>query len=342
MTRRLRILTYHRIAGTADPTGNAPSLVSSTAQVFDRQMAHLAQHYNAVTPAEIIAAEAAQRELPPKAVLVTFDDAYRDFADVAWPIMKKHGIPATLFVPTAYPGQPERRFWWDRLDSAFAASPRTQLPDTPLGTLSLATPQLRRMSVRRLKDYLLLLPHAQTLAWVERVCDALGVDPASHAQVLAWDELRALARDGVSLGAHTRTHPALTRLPLEQARTEIQGAIVDLRREIGPTPAVFSYPFGIHDDHTVELVRAAGFRLAVTCLRGQSKLPLSEPLRLQRINMTQRTSGLLFRARLLYTVTRVDAWQDRFRMGRRTARLQQLRQQQVAAPPLRVEQPISR
>ncbi|MCA9999560.1 MAG: polysaccharide deacetylase family protein, partial [Anaerolineales bacterium] len=112
----LRVLTYHRV----DDPEKRPSLyprVTVTPKEFVGQMQHLVAGYNPVSLDQVLEAMEAPvlRALPPRAVLVTFDDAYCDFAEQAWPVMKRYSIPATLFVPTAFPDQPQRTFWWDRL-----------------------------------------------------------------------------------------------------------------------------------------------------------------------------------------------------------------------------------
>ena len=89
--------------------------MSCTPEQFERQMAWLGRH----RPGGRARRRAARRArggapLPRGAVLVTFDDAYEDFGDEAWPVLRRHGVPVTLFVPTAFPDS-GRRFWWDRL-----------------------------------------------------------------------------------------------------------------------------------------------------------------------------------------------------------------------------------
>ena len=67
-------------------------------------MRWLASTGRAVALGELLAARAEGRPTAPGAVHVTFDDAYGDFRDLAWPILRRHGVPVTLFVPTAFPG----------------------------------------------------------------------------------------------------------------------------------------------------------------------------------------------------------------------------------------------
>ena len=53
---------------------------------------------------------------------MTFDDAYCDFADHAWPVFRRLGVPVTLFVATEYPDHPDRAYWWDRLHAGLSVA----------------------------------------------------------------------------------------------------------------------------------------------------------------------------------------------------------------------------
>ncbi len=316
----LRVLTYHRIV--ADGTDGNPSLTSATADVFESQIRHLAARYRVLSMPEVLDLADRGVRAPPRSVLLTFDDAYRDFGEVAWPILKRFGMPATVFVPTAYPDRPERSFWWDRIHRAIRDTDVPELVPMPGATDPSAWPgsaalpltsesakaQARRTLQRRVKR----LPHDQAMQLVDYVCEALGY----HAEpgvspVLTWSALRLLADEGVTVAPHTRTHPSLVRLPPRLARAEIRGSIEDVQRELGSVPPVFSYPYGAHNDQVVELAREEGLRLALTCLDGHNPLDGSDPLRLNRTNVTRRSTPLIFRLRLLRSVARVDRWRHR-------------------------------
>jgi peptidoglycan/xylan/chitin deacetylase (PgdA/CDA1 family) len=315
MSRGVRVLTYHRVCDRTHLHGADPSLLSATPAGFDRQMRHLAAHYRPVSAAEVIAAFRQERPLPQRAVLVTFDDGYRDFGEIAWPIMRRHGIPATLFVATAFAARPEREFWWDRLHRATAVAPapgsRAATPYRPPS----ARPDLPDAGMRELQSRLKQMPHAEAMALVTQICGELHEQPTAPSRVLGWDELRALAADGVTLGGHTRNHPALDQLPPAQVRAEVAGGRADLEREIGPVLPIFAYPFGACNDCAVEAVRSAGYELALTCQDGHSLPGATDPLRLPRTNISPRTTPFIFRLRLLRLVARLDRW----RHARRTA-----------------------
>lgn len=88
-----------------------------------------------------------------------------------------------------------------------------------------------------------------------------GVVP--RLRVLGWDELRDLARAGVELGAHTRTHPVLTRLSEEALDDELRGSRERIEQEAGVSVTSFAYPYGVHDPRVVAAT-ARVFEVAVT------------------------------------------------------------------------------
>jgi peptidoglycan/xylan/chitin deacetylase (PgdA/CDA1 family) len=313
----LRVLTYHRVANLQDSPMLHPQIISATPENFSRQMRFLARKYDVVSLAQAFDSIEKKAPLPPRAVLITFDDAYYDFATIAWPILKSLKLTATLFVPTAYPDQPERAFWWDRLYRAFMQSSRKELQGTPLGDLSLADATARQHSLRRVQNYIKTIPHHQAMAFVDEICAKLDSQPLAQKSVLSWKELRQLAKEGVALCAHTQTHPIMTQLSREEVRREVAGSQSDLQREIGETLPIFCYPSGGHDDTVVDILKEEGFTMAFTTLKGQNDLRTVDPLRLRRTNMTRRTSLPIFRLRLL----RFGAYLDRWRQKRRLKKI---------------------
>lgn len=310
MSAALRVLTYHRVMEPRLATACDPALVSATPAGFEGQMRLLATRYNVVSADQVADAWAGGAPLPSRAVLVTFDDATRDFADVAWPIMRRWKLPATVFVPTAYPGRRDHLFWWDRLYCAVAGSSRTSLDAGPLGVLPLDTPAARRASLKRMQRWIKSVPHGAAMDAVDRLCRDLGERERPEGDVLSWSALRRLAVDGVWLGAHTHTHPALTQVPAAEAAEQIRRSRDVLEDNTGYRPRAFAYPFGDHNDSVVEIAREAGFGFAVTCLDGHNQAA-DDPLRLRRTNITRRTSPALLGLRL----TSAGAWIDQWRHG---------------------------
>ena len=98
--RTLRVLMYHKIN---DLSGNRMSVPVS---LFDEQMDQLRSFGYTVVGLEAVLAQYLRNEpLPPGAVLITFDDGYRDNLENAAPVLRKYGYPAVQFVPIAYVGE---------------------------------------------------------------------------------------------------------------------------------------------------------------------------------------------------------------------------------------------
>lgn len=305
---QLAVLTYHRVDWQDARPCLSPAQLSATPDAFEQQMVHLAQRCHVVSIDDALASVRDGAPLPPRAVLVTFDDGYCDFAEHAWPVLRKLGLPVTLFVPTAYPDHPERGFWWDRLYNALRSITTAREIAAPLGPLPIGDGPARHRTFKQLRNYVKSLPHNEAMAWVEQFCAALGVEPVPN-PVLGWDALRQLAAEGVTLGAHTRTHPLVNRVSVAQARFEASASRDDLTQAIGSAPPIFAYPSGGFDQAVVDGLAQDGFELAFTTVRGLNDLRRADPLRLRRVNVGQRASLALLRSQILPSAAWLNRWQ---------------------------------
>lgn len=293
----LRVLTYHRVErGDVHPAPSPAITVSPDA--FADQMNFVRGHYEAISVEQVLHAVRVGARLPRRSVLITFDDGYRDFRSQAWPVLKELALPVVLFVPTAFPGEAPEAFWWDRLHHALLNTPRRDRLETPVGRLPLGTTRERARASAQLQTHLKRMPHADAIVWVTANCRQLEVPPLPPT-MLGWDELRELAREGVTIASHTRTHPLLTRIPPEEVRAEVAGALRDLERELGTVQPILAYPAGAFDEGVVRIVAEEGHILAFTTVRGVNDLAQAHPLKLRRINVGPRASLGLLRGQLL-------------------------------------------
>lgn len=300
--RMLRVLTYQRVAGEDARDDLDPGMISATPFEFCKQMQLLATRYHVIRLEDALAARRDRTELPENAVLVTFDGAYRDFRENAWPVLRHLGLPATLFVPTAYPDEPRRHFWWDRLYRDICWSINGTQVTVPGGPVILRHPRQRLSTLRRLKETIRQMRHDEATRLLDAIHAQCGVaDPADNG-VLSWDELRQLHAEGVTLAPHTQTHPLLNRLSHKQARAEVSGSWTDLAKRIGPdVPRALAYPSGAVDNRVAALTADAGIEFAFTTRRGVNDLSKTSPLLLNRIDVGRRTTRAVLRAQLRLT-----------------------------------------
>jgi len=104
------ILTYHRFSENC----NSPLCIPT--RIFDLQMRYLKENgYHVIAPEELLAFLEYRHGLPKKSVLITMDDGYRSVYNTAYPILKKHGFTATLFIYTNFVGVSKMAITWDQL-----------------------------------------------------------------------------------------------------------------------------------------------------------------------------------------------------------------------------------
>ena len=274
------VLLYHRVVSlTSDP-----QLLAVTPAHFDQHLAILREH--GATPMSLAAmvTAASEHRLPRRAVAVTFDDGYADNLTVAEPILMRHDVTATMFVTTDYVGA-DREFWWDELERLLLADDGravrwdVEQESDPAGGCA----EYRRACVelRGVSDD----ERRGTIAAMARRVGNPGSGRATHYAVSRESLAQAADRGVISVGAHSRSHPALAARPHAEQREEIEGSRNTLREILGREPVGFSYPFGGRDDYTadtVSMVRAAGFPFA--CANAPGLVDRSaDPFRLPRL-----------------------------------------------------------
>jgi peptidoglycan/xylan/chitin deacetylase (PgdA/CDA1 family) len=276
---RLRIFMYHRF-----------DWVPGAADALARQCAHLRGAYAPVTLDAVADHLEAGRPFPPNAVAVTVDDGHADFERIALPVFLAHGIPVTLYLATDFVDG-AAWLWFDRIEYALRRTRRPSFVDPLSGdALPLATRAERSAAFVAVVERAKAIPDAALRRLPADVAAALDVDlpaaaPAEYSAV-SWETVRRMQGLGVEIGAHTRSHPILSRLPGRDAlEEEIAGSSRRIEEMTGTPARHFCYPNGRDEDltpETVDIVRGAGFRTAVTTVPGLADLG-SDPLRLRRI-----------------------------------------------------------
>ncbi|MGH7401970.1 MAG: polysaccharide deacetylase family protein, partial [Candidatus Rokuibacteriota bacterium] len=225
-----------------------------------------------VLPVEDLVERQRRGRVPRHALALTFDDGYRDTLSHAAPILARHGLPATVFLATGYISSAEMP-WYDLLALALKTSRRESIELTPGSPLMLHSPALRLQALSIVLREVKRMPDTERRRTVDRLVSDL--DPASaegqKRLMLTWDEAQALLGLGFSIGAHSVSHPILSRVAASEAWAEIHGSKKAIERNLGIAVRSFAYPNGGVDDYSpaaVGVVERAGFTCAVTTRRG--------------------------------------------------------------------------
>lgn len=259
---RLAILIYHRVLAESDPVNDW----DPTASAFEAQMRALTSHFRLLPLSEAVRRLKAG-SLPARAACVTFDDGYADNAEIALPILKRCGVPATFFIATGYLNG--GRMWNDTVVEALrrAGISTLTLEDTQAGALAIDSPEAKRRAIKKLLSAWKYLPFGERQARADALAVSLGSDLPNDL-MMRDDQVRELRTAGMEIGAHTETHPILARIPAAEARSEVIRSRDYLQALLGQPIGLFAYPNGKpRRDYTaehVQLVRDAGFDAAVT------------------------------------------------------------------------------
>jgi peptidoglycan/xylan/chitin deacetylase (PgdA/CDA1 family) len=264
----LTVAMFHRVLKRDDPRWETalPSWTLAD-DVFDECLAFFKRHYALVTLDDVKASLEGACRLPPKSLLITFDDGFADNSDYALPLLRKHGAPATVFISSDVIGRNER-LWTEDLLWAFTAGRLHQRDLASLYALLMGEtacdvedPRLVWEIVRRGPE----LGKAQ----VEAALSALKIDlhRVEHPrQMLTRSEIANLARNGISIGAHGKTHTALT------FSSDITSELCSPRVVLDDILALhhqrsvdaLSFPHGAYTSEIVDRALAAGYALAFT------------------------------------------------------------------------------
>jgi peptidoglycan/xylan/chitin deacetylase (PgdA/CDA1 family) len=241
---------------------------------FDRTLHWIKDWFN-VLPLPEAAALLELGKLPARALCITFDDGYSDNESVALPILQRHGLTATFFVATGFIGA-DKPMWNDAIVEAIRNSPASMLDlrGCGLSRYSIGSLVERRNAIDALLRVVMhMLPDARRDA-VARIVDAAGGMPPLRL-MMSEEQIRNLHRAGMTVGAHTVTHPILARLDERAAMHEIAASKAQLEQILGERVDVFAYPSGRPGrDYTAAhplMVRRCGFRAAVSTAWGTAR-----------------------------------------------------------------------
>jgi peptidoglycan/xylan/chitin deacetylase (PgdA/CDA1 family) len=256
--------------------------MSIPARTFRRQMDYLAHsRYRPISLTTLLDYLEGRTELTGDSIAITFDDGYRDNFTTAYPILREFRLPATIFLTSGLIDSQEAP-WWDRVGYAIArlgpnrapkACPDPRIPPSTWRQVRAAARGSRRRGLVRATGIVESLKSLggrqrdQIVAALEGIADCGG----DHSLMLTWEMVRQMRGELISFGSHTVNHPVLSRVDPAEARRELCESKQRIESVLGEEVPFFAYPNGAATDfnsQTVNLVREAGFKLALTTVSG--------------------------------------------------------------------------
>jgi peptidoglycan/xylan/chitin deacetylase (PgdA/CDA1 family) len=293
----LLVFNYHRVGDDSGSRFNR-DIWSTTEEGFDAQLRFFKSNFDVI----------GQDDLPDvlgrksgRHIQITFDDGYRDNYEIAYPLLKSHGLSATFFIATGMLDRP-RVPWWDEVAWIIRGSTKTSgggggaaEPDRIVQSMCL---MYRALSAEKREAFLDFLGEAMETG---RPAEADAKD-----LWMTWDMVREMRKGGMRFGGHTVSHAELARLAREEQEREIKGCKERLEVELGEPMTTFSYPYGENysfNADTLSCLREIGVTFAYSYYGGFQDHESHTPLDLKRFAMERHLTPAL--CALLTTVPRL-------------------------------------
>ncbi|MQM29103.1 MAG: carbohydrate esterase family protein [Candidatus Accumulibacter phosphatis] len=295
---KLSILIFHRVLPRRDQVINW----DLDAAGFEKTVRWLTEWFN-ILPLDQAVARLNDNSLPSRAAAITFDDGYADNCTVAMPILRSLGVTATFFIATGYLNG--GRMWNDTIVEAVrdCRKGRLDLSSKGLGVHELGSVGAIRQAIFRILNDVKYRDQLERQQAADYVAVAAGAKLPSDL-MLTTEQVREMRRAGMLIGAHTISHPILSRLEPDQARTEVAESKRFLESLLQEQIGLFAYPNGKPNlDYRAvdaEMIRSLGFDAAVTTAWGVADAA-SDLMQLPRFTPWDQTR-FRFGARLVQNV----------------------------------------
>jgi len=265
---KILILMYHRFSRESNP-------YKISAGEFAAHLEYLSKHNRVLSLSETVDCLKNEKPLPPNAAVITIDDGYADAYDVAFPLLKKYEMPATLFAVTDFV---DGKCWlWtdlmryilfdtkaDSLNIEFADGEKIEAKltgekDKEKNRLELAG---------RINSILKRLPDEEKDEKIKQIGKHLNVQipelPTREYAPMTWEQAREMDADNLKIESHTVTHPILTNINGARLDYELQTSKARLENVLGRKIEHFCYPNGNLNADVQASVEKAGYESAVT------------------------------------------------------------------------------
>ncbi len=269
------ILMFHRVCPkTENPRIHYNTQLEVTPQYLENALAFFKDRRYEFISLDRMYRYFQENKFPKKFVVVTFDDGYLDNLTHAFPILKKHNIPFTIYVSTNFPDR-EAVLWWDLLEDLLLERETISIKTgNERRQFNCASPTEKEEAFAAIRSIIIRFGETDFINKIREIFEDLGVDiyKKTAESALSWEQVSQLGKEPlVTIGAHTLNHYALSKLPEALARYEVSQSKEKIESYIGRGVDHFAYPFGGPEHIAAKdltIVRENGFKTAVTTIPG--------------------------------------------------------------------------
>lgn len=261
---KILILTYHRFS-------LEPEISKTSALEFERHLRYLKNHANVLSLADTIDFLREGKTLPPNTTVITIDDGYEDAYEIAFPILKRYALPATVYVITDFLDA-KIWLWTDKM--------RYVLLNTKYSAINISfdsadkietdlADKIQKLNVAdRINSRLKKMPNQQKELKIIEIAKDFEVEiptlPSRDFAPMSWAQAREIDAGCIEVESHTVTHPILTNIENDQLNFEMQNSKKRLEEMLEREVLHFCYPNGAFNESVARAAENAGYLSAVT------------------------------------------------------------------------------
>jgi len=253
----ITVISYHRVTNTEEPDFPYYRGGSISPDMFKRHMAFVGEHYSVISLKQLIDFVQNAATLPPRPLLITFDDGYLDNYIHAYPVLREFDFPAVVFLMTgAINGSVEP--WWEQCSYFFHLTCLDSATLPLIGERTFARKTDRIKVCEELIDALKEVSEEEKLSTLTQVRTVLGVEPSDRESpsFMTWEQIREMEENGIAFQPHTVTHPILTRVSTLRASQEIRDSLHEILQQTQQKSYAFAYPNGGKHDYNEQIIQA--------------------------------------------------------------------------------------
>jgi peptidoglycan/xylan/chitin deacetylase (PgdA/CDA1 family) len=227
--------------------------------LFERQIRYLSRSYHFVTLSSLVASIYSSRPVQPNSIVLTLDDGFGDNYTNAFPILRKYGVPATIFLCVNSIERGELP-WIQRLGYILQHAKRESVSlGPPVNcSFSLLTEEDRWKAYRVLEELCKSLSLSDLECLITILSKKCAVDLPLD-RMLTWEQIQEMRQHDIEFGSHTLSHPHMASLPPEQAYKEMAESKQIMEQRLGEPIHHFAFPGGSYTTELIEMARQIGY-----------------------------------------------------------------------------------
>jgi peptidoglycan/xylan/chitin deacetylase (PgdA/CDA1 family) len=299
----LYCFNYHRI-GDSSKTQYDPNVYSCSSVNFDKQLSFYKKHFKVINESQAIELINNNKIYDNKYALITFDDGYVDNYKLALPVLLKHELSATFYIPTDYI-ESDIVPWWDEIAWLVKNSQISTLEwadnDIPLRQFSID--KTIRLVLNAIKSDDRMMDVKITELEQKLGC-SLDKSNLQESLFVTWHDIQDMVSQGMSIGSHTCSHRILSHLTPKEQAFEMNESKKVLEDKIGQKVNSIAYPVGQRNcftEQTCSIAKESDYKLGFSFINGFNDSPAEDDLfQLKRIGIDGNPSIALIKQKVCF------------------------------------------